>query len=61
LIAAAGGGACEAITEDSSGLEVQGRFLFSASLDLFERYGFTRERQVGKHAWIVRRRVAPSA
>jgi len=61
LIAAAGGGACEAITEDTSGREVQGRFLFSASLDLFERYGFTRERQVGKHAWIVRRRVAPSA
>ncbi|MBO0684369.1 MAG: GNAT family N-acetyltransferase [Candidatus Dormibacteraeota bacterium] len=61
LIAAAGGGACEAITEDTSGREVQGRFLFSATLDLFERYGFDRERQVGKHAWIVRKHVAPVA
>ena len=60
LIAAAGGGACEAITEDTTGREVQGRFLFSASLQLFERHGFARERQVGKHAWIVRRRIAPA-
>lgn len=60
LIAAAGGGACEAITEDTSGREVQGRFLFSASLQLFERYGFVRERQVGKHAWIVRKQIAPA-
>ena len=60
LIADAGGGGCEAITEDTSGREVQGRFLFTASLQLFERYGFARERQVGKHAWIVRKRVAPA-
>jgi len=60
LIAAQGGGTCEAITEDTSGREVQGRFLFSASLALFERYGFAPERQVGKHAWIVRTRIAPS-
>lgn len=57
LMAAAGGGACEAVTEDVGGREVQGRFLFSASLQLFERHGFARERQVGKHAWIVRRRI----
>lgn len=61
LIAAAGGGPCEAITEDTGGREVQGRFLFSASAQLFERHGFARRRQVGKHAWIVRKRIAPRA
>ncbi len=59
LIGSSGGGTCEAITEDTTGREVPGRFLFSASLGLFERYGFTRERQVGKHAWIVRARIGP--
>ena len=59
LIGSNGGGTCEAITEDTTGREVPGRFLFSASLGLFERYGFTRERQVGKHAWIVRARIGP--
>jgi len=60
LIAAAGGGACEAITEDTSGREVQGRFLFTGSVALFEQHGFARQRQVGKHAWIVRRQVDPA-
>ena len=37
-----------------------GRFLFSATVELFEQYGFTRGRQVGKHAWIVSRVVDPA-
>lgn len=61
LIAAAGGGSCEAITEDTAGREVQGRFLFGASLALFERNGFTKNRQVGKFAWVVRRGIPASA
>ena len=39
--------------------EAQGRFLFSATVELFEQYGFTRGRRVGKHAWIVSRAVEP--
>ena len=57
MIAAAGGGLVEAISEATIGREAQSRFLFSATVELFEQYGFERRRQVGKHAWIVSRRV----
>ena len=53
LIAKTGGGLVEAISEVTTGRDAQGRFLFSATVELFEQYGFTRGRQVGKHAWIV--------
>ena len=57
-IASAGGGLVEAISEVTTGREAQDRFLFSATVELFEQYGFTRGRQVGKHAWIVSREIA---
>jgi ribosomal protein S18 acetylase RimI-like enzyme len=57
-IARAGGGTVEAIPEVTDGRQAQGRFLFSATVELFEDYDFQRVRQVGKHAWIVSRRVA---
>jgi len=56
-IAAAGGGLVEAISEVTEGREAQGRFLFAATAELFEQYGFTKGRQVGKHAWIVSREI----
>jgi GNAT superfamily N-acetyltransferase len=59
-IAEAGGGLVEAISEVTEGREAQGRFLFSATVELFEDLGFTRGRQLGKHAWIVSKVVAPS-
>jgi ribosomal protein S18 acetylase RimI-like enzyme len=59
-IAEAGGGRVEAIPEVVAGRQAQGRFLFSATVELFEEYGFSRSRQVGKHAWIVARRVDPA-
>jgi hypothetical protein len=43
--------------EVATGRQAQGRFLFSATVELFEQYGFARGRQVGKHVWIVSRRV----
>jgi ribosomal protein S18 acetylase RimI-like enzyme len=52
-IAQAGGGLVEAIPEVTDNREAQGRFLFSATVELFDQYGFCRRRQVGKHAWIV--------
>jgi hypothetical protein len=44
----------------TAGREAPGRFLFSATVELFEDFGFRRHRQVGKHAWIVRRAVDPA-
>jgi len=58
-VARAGGGLVEAIPEVTIGREAQGRFLFSATVELFEQYGFVRQRQVGKHAWIVSKIVDP--
>ena len=60
LIAQAGGGRVEAISETTAGRQAQGRFLFSATVELFEQMGFSRGRQVGKHAWIVSREIVPA-
>lgn len=60
LIAEAGGGLVEAVSEVTSGRDAQPRFLFTGTVELFEQLGFTRGRQVGKHAVIVSRTV-PSA
>ena len=57
-IAEAGGGLVEAIPEVTMGREAHGRFLYSATVELFEQFGFARVRQVGKHAWIVSKVVA---
>lgn len=59
-IAAAGGGRVEAISEVTEGREAHDRFLFSGTVELFEQHGFTRGRQVGKHAWIVSREIDPA-
>ena len=56
-IATSGGGLVEAVSEVTAGRAAQGRFLFSATVELFEDLGFTRHRQVGKHAWVVSRSV----
>ena len=59
-IGQAGGGLVEAISEVTAGRSAPGRFLFSATVELFEQYGFTRRRPVGKHVWIVSRVVDPA-
>jgi GNAT superfamily N-acetyltransferase len=59
-IAPAGGGLVEAISEVTAGRETPGRFLFTATVELFEEFGFARGRQVGKHAWIMSRLVEPA-
>jgi GNAT superfamily N-acetyltransferase len=56
-IASQGGGLVEAVSEVTAEREAQDRFLFSGTVELFEDHGFTRIRQVGKHAWIVSRTV----
>ncbi len=59
-IAAAGDGRVEAISETTAGRRAQDRFLFSATVELFEGLGVVRGLQVGKHAWIVGREIAPN-
>ncbi len=59
LIARSGGGLTEAITEVTQGRQAPGAFLFSATVELFEQFGFSRKRQVGKHAWIVSKVIDP--
>jgi GNAT superfamily N-acetyltransferase len=59
-IAHLGGGPVEAISEVTANRDAQGRFLFSATVELFEQNGFTRVRQVGKHAWIVSKVIQPA-
>jgi ribosomal protein S18 acetylase RimI-like enzyme len=59
-ISNAGGGLVEAISEVTDGREAQGRFLYSATVELFEDLGFTRRRPVGKHAWIVSKAIDPT-
>ena len=60
LIARAGGGRVEAISEVTSGRTAQSRFLGCGTVELFEQFGFGRVRQVGKHAWIVTRVLDPA-
>lgn len=61
LVADAGGGLVEAISEVTDGRAAQGRFLLTGTVELFESLGFERVRQVGKHAWVVSRVVRPTA
>jgi GNAT superfamily N-acetyltransferase len=56
-IARLGGGVVESMPEDTEGRKTSGSFLFNASLSIFEREGFTRTRELGKHAWLVTKRV----
>jgi GNAT superfamily N-acetyltransferase len=61
LIGRAGGGLVEAISEVTDGRAAHDRFLFTGTAELFEDLGFSRVRQVGKHAWILSRRVPAAA
>ena len=56
-IARCGGGLVEAISEVTTGRQAQGRFLFSATVELFEQHDFSRIRPIGKHAWVLSRTV----
>jgi len=59
LIAGLGGGTVEGYPEDAG--SVPAGFLFNGALSTYERLGFSRDRKIGKHRWVVRRAVAPRA
>jgi GNAT superfamily N-acetyltransferase len=57
LIAELGGGTVEGYPEDAG--SVPAGFLFNGALSTYEKLGFTRDRKIGKHRWVVTRAVAP--
>jgi GNAT superfamily N-acetyltransferase len=59
LIARAGGGRVEAVSQARDGRRSL-PYLFSATVDLFGDNGFERLRQVGKHSWVVGRLIDPA-
>jgi ribosomal protein S18 acetylase RimI-like enzyme len=56
-IARRGGGTVESYPEDSADRSVSASFLHNGTLSLFERHGFERTRQLGKHHWVVTKAV----
>jgi GNAT superfamily N-acetyltransferase len=59
LIAQLGGGVVEGYPEDAG--SVPAGFLFNGALSSYESLGFTRDRKIGKHRWVVKRVVEPNA
>jgi GNAT superfamily N-acetyltransferase len=59
LIAGLGGGTVEGYPEPAGA--VPAGFLFNGALSTYEQLGFTRDRQIGKHRWVVRKGVKPRA
>jgi len=54
-IARLGGGTVESYPENTSNRKVSGSFLHNGTVPMFERHGFTRDRLIGKHRWVVSR------
>ena len=52
-IARLGGGLVESYPEDTTGRKDSGSFRNNGTVAMFERHGFIRSRQIGKHRWVV--------
>jgi len=58
----AGGGLVEAYPEQVEGRPPQrGAYFHTGPDDLFEEFGFERDRRIAKWRWVMRRRVRPAA
>jgi GNAT superfamily N-acetyltransferase len=55
LIAKQGGGTVEGYPEDAG--SVPAGFLFHGALSTYEQLGFSRDRKIGKHRWVMTRKV----
>jgi GNAT superfamily N-acetyltransferase len=55
LIARQGGGTVEGYPEDAE--SVPAGFLFNGALSTYEQLGFSRDRKIGKHRWVMTKRV----
>ncbi len=56
-IARLGGGVVEDYPEDIDGRTTSSSFLHNGALAMFEAHGFARSRQIGKHHFVVTKRV----
>jgi GNAT superfamily N-acetyltransferase len=52
-----GGGIVESYPEDVEGRNTSSSFLHNATLSIFGRLGFERDRKIGKDRWVVRRTI----
>ncbi len=52
-----GGGIVEAYPEDIEGRKASSAFLFNGALHMFERQGFEKSRQIGKHKWVMAKTI----
>ena len=59
LIAGLGGGEVEGYPEDAE--SVPAGFLFNGALSTYEQQGFKRQRMIGKHRWVMTKRVRSSS
>lgn len=59
LIVGLGGGIVEGYPEDSD--SVPAGFLYNGALSTYESLGFTRDRKIGKHRWVVTKVVKRTA
>ncbi len=59
-IAVLGGGRVEAYPETVEGRKTSGSFLFNGTVEMFEKAGFTRERRIAMHRWVMVRHVPPA-
>jgi GNAT superfamily N-acetyltransferase len=59
LIAGLGGGTVEGYPEAADA--VPASFLYNGALSTYETLGFTRDRKIGTHRWVVSRVVEPTA
>lgn len=57
LIAGLGGGTVEGYPEPAE--SVPAGFLYNGALSTYEKLGFTRDRKIGKHRWVVTMVVEP--
>ncbi len=58
LIAELGGGTVEGYPESAE--SVPAGFLYNGALSTYEALGFTRDRKIGKHRWVVTIEVPPN-
>ncbi|MCU4183369.1 hypothetical protein K6U06_03285 [Acidiferrimicrobium sp. IK] len=58
LIAGLGGGTVEGYPEDAG--SVPAGFLFNGAVSTYEKLGFTRDRMIGRHRWVVSTTVQPA-
>jgi len=59
LIASLAGGRVEGYPEDAG--SVPSGFLYHGALSTYEKLGFARDRNVGKHRWVVTKTVEASS